>query len=557
MGAGRTAVTSVEFNIGQVHETVSAVIPDRECIVWRDRRLTYADVQDRSRQLAGFLHASGLGCRVERAGLAGHQSGQDHLALYLYNGNEYIEGMLGAFKARVAPFNVNYRYVLEELRYLFADASAAAIVYHATFAPVLSDVLPSLPGVRLLLQVADESGNPLLPGAVDYEEALASMPPVLPPVVPSPDDLYILYTGGTTGMPKGVLWRQHDIFMAAMGGRSIGSWELAVDYDHLASKAAAGGGLRMMVLPPLMHGAAQWAAFIGMTGGATLIMPHEVRRLDPVDVWDTLAREHANTVTVVGDAMARPLIDELERGGHDASSLMGFGNGGAMLNPTLKQRLLDALPNVIVSDSMGSSETGAQANHISVKGGVQTGRFVPGPGAVVVDDAMRDLLRPGHDGMGWLGQSGWVPLGYLGDEVKTGRTFPVIDGVRYAIPGDRARWLADGEIELLGRDAVTINSGGEKIFAEEVEQAIAGHPGVGDVVVVGRTSERWGQEVVALVERAAGSTVTAEELEAHAAGFIARYKLPKEWRFLPAIQRSPSGKADYRWAREQVEDSGR
>ena len=548
----------VEFNIGLVHEAVSAAVPDRECIVWRQRRLTYGDVTDRSRRLAVFLRQAGLGCHVSRDRLAGYESGQDHLALYLYNGNEYIEGMLGAFKSRVAPFNVNYRYVLEELRYLFADAGATAIVYHAAFAPTLAEVLPALGGVRLLVQVADESGHEVLPDAVDYEAALASVPASSVSGSSwaaddlSPDDLYILYTGGTTGMPKGVLWRQHDIFMAAMGGRSLGSWELAVDYAQLASKAVAGRGLKMMVLPPLMHGAAQWAAFIGMTGGATLVLPDEVRRLDPVDVWSTLAREQANTVTVVGDAMARPLIEELEHGDYDVSSLVGFGNGGAMLNPALKHRLIDRVPNLLVSDSMGSSETGAQATHLSTKGGVQTGKFNPGPGAVVVDDAMRDVLAPGHDGIGWLGQSGWVPLGYLGDEAKTARTFPVIDGVRYAIPGDRARLLADGEIELLGRDAVTINSGGEKIFAEEVEQAISGHPAVHDVVVVGRPSERWGQEVVALVQLAAGSTVGEEELESHAARFVARYKLPKAWIFLPAIQRSPSGKADYRWARDQV-----
>jgi acyl-CoA synthetase (AMP-forming)/AMP-acid ligase II len=309
-----------------------------------------------------------------------------------------------------------------------------------------------------------------------------------------------------------------------------------------------------MVLPPLMHGAAQWAAFIAMTGGGTLILPDDVRSLDAGDVWRTVAREKVNTITVVGDAIARPLIEELERGDHDISSLFGFGNGGAPLNPALKQRLIDLAPDIVISDSVGSSETGAQMTHMSSKGAVATGTFQAGPGAVVVSEDLQRLLAPGDEDLGWLAQQGWVPLGYLNDEAKTARTFPVIAGVRYSVPGDRARWLADGQIELLGRDAVTINSGGEKIFAEEVEQAIAGHPAVRDVIVVGRPSERWGQEVVALVLLADGVDVTPDELNGHASAFIARYKLPKHYQFLPAIQRSPSGKADYRWAKAQVTD---
>ena len=492
-------MTEVQFNIGQVHEVVSAAIPDRDCLIWGERRWTYAEMTERSRRLASYLHGAGLGCRTEREHLAGHESGQDHVALYLYNGNEYLEGMLGAFKARLAPVNVNYRYVTEELRYLLGDAKASAIVYHASFAPALAEVLPELPDARVLLQVADESGNALLPGAVDYEEALASAAPELSPVEPSPDDLYLLYTGGTTGMPKGVAWRQNDIFMAAMGGRAIGSWEVTRSYKEIAERAPA-GFLRMVVLPPLMHGAAQWAAFIGMTGGGTLLLPENVRSLDPVDVWHTVERQSANTITVVGDAIARPLIDELERGDYDISSLFGFGNGGAPLNPTLKQRLIDLAPNTIISDSVGSSETGAQMSHMSSRGAVSTGTFQAGPGAVVVSEDLTQLLAPGDEELGWLAQQGWVPLGYLNDAPKTARTFPVIAGTRYSVPGDRARWLADGQIELLGRDAVTINSGGEKIFAEEVEQAISGHPAVADVIVVGRPSERWGQEVVALVK---------------------------------------------------------
>jgi acyl-CoA synthetase (AMP-forming)/AMP-acid ligase II len=545
-------VSGEEFNLGQVHEAVAATVADRDCIIWGDRRYTYADITDRTRRLASFLHRHGFGAHAERASLAGHESGQDHLGLYLYNGNEYIEGMLGAYKARVAPFNVNYRYVEEELRYLLGDAKARGIIYHATFAPVLERILPDLRDLELLIQVADESGEALLPGAVDYEAALASAPPQLPPVTPSPDDLYILYTGGTTGMPKGVAWRQHDIFRAAMGGRTYGTWELIENTDHLLARVLPGEGVRVMSIPPLMHGAAQWASFYYMTMGGTLVFPANTRTLDPVDVWQTVEREKVIGLSVVGDAMARPLVEELERGNYDTSGFMAFGSGGASMSEGMKTRILAQMPHILISDVAGASETGAQMGTNSTSGSVSTGRFVPGPGATVVSEDLSRELTPGEDDLGWLAQKGSVPLGYLGDAEKSARTFPVIDGVRFSVPGDRARYLADGEIELLGRDSVTINSGGEKIFAEEVEQAIISHPAVADVVVAGRPSERWGQEVVAIVQLVEGGTATEEDLLAEAGTHVARYKLPKAFLFLPDIVRSPSGKADYRWAKERA-----
>ncbi|MDX6216210.1 MAG: 3-oxocholest-4-en-26-oate---CoA ligase [Frankiales bacterium] len=542
-----------EFNIALTHEAVSATVPDREVLVWRDRRFTYADLTDRSRRLASYLHGRGLGVRTERSALQGHESGQDHLALYLHNGNEYVEGMLGAFKARVAPLNVNYRYVEDELRYLFLNAQAKAVVYHAAFAPKLAAVLDALPQLEVLLQVDDGSGHALLPGAADYEEALAASVPELPPVEHSPDDLYLLYTGGTTGMPKGVLWRQHDIFMSTMGGRTPGVWDPVSSYDDVRARAAAGSSDAMLLIPPFMHGAAQWATFIMMSTGAKVVIPDENTRMDPADVLRTLERERCAMLTVVGDAVARPLLEEMEKGTYDLSSLVVIGNGSAPLTPTIKERLLELLPNVIVSDSVGSSETGAQGSHMSVKGSVSTGTFNRGPGAVVVSEDLTSVLDPGHDGIGWFAQEGWVPLGYLGDAEKTARTFPVIEGTRYAVPGDRARLLPDGVLELLGRDAVTINTGGEKVFAEEVESAIASHPAVQDVTVCGRPSERWGSEVVAVVQLT--SAATPEELETHAARAIARYKLPKAWVFVDQVVRSPSGKADYRWARAVAESA--
>jgi 3-oxocholest-4-en-26-oate---CoA ligase len=545
-------VASTEFNLPDAFDTVAAQHPDREALVWGDVRMTYSGLADRSRRLGAYLRSRGLGAHRERSELAGHESGQDHLGIYLYNGNEYIEAMLGAFRARVAPFNVNYRYVEDELVYLLDNSDCRALVYHETFVPTLAAVLDRVPGVDVLIQVADGSGHGLLPGAVEYEAVLAETAPTLD-VRPSPDDLYILYTGGTTGMPKGVLWRQHDIFMSAMGGRTMFTWEVVTSYDDVAKRARDNlTPMSVMTLPPLMHGAAQWAAFMSFNAGNMIILPPTTRRLDPAEVWRTVERERASSITTVGDAIARPLVEELEREDYDTSSLLGIGNGGAPLTPTIKERLLAKLPNAIVSDSVGASETGAQASHLSMKGAVATGQFAPGPGTVVVTEDLSALAEPGHEGLGWLAQEGWVPLGYYRDAEKTARTFPEIDGTRYAVPGDRARLLADGQIDLLGRDSVTINSGGEKIFAEEVERAIAGHPAVHDVVAVGRPSERWGQEVVALVELSPGATADEDEIIAHAGQTIARYKLPKAVLFLDHIQRSPAGKADYRWAKAQV-----
>jgi len=543
--------TTTQFTVPTVTKAVAAAIGDRDLLIQGDRRYSYAQVVERSNRLAAYLHSRGLGCHTERSGLAGHEVGQDLLGIYAYNGNEYVEAFLGAFAARVAPFNVNFRYVKNELQYLLADAGATALVYHAVFAPRVAEVLPDLPQLRVLIQIADESGNELLDGAVDYETALASAA-AEPPVQHSPDDLYVLYTGGTTGMPKGVLWRQHDIFMTSFGGRNLMTGEPAQSIGEIVARTTAGPGTKLMILPPLMHGAAQWSVMTAINTGQSVVFPTVVDHLDADDVVRTIERERVSVVTVVGDAMARPLVAAIEKGISDVSSLGVVANGGALLTPYVKQRLIDALPNAVVVDGVGSSETGAQMHHMSMPGAVSTGTFNAGPDTFVAAEDLSAIREPGHEGIGWLAQRGYVPLGYKGDAAKTAKTFPVIDGVRYAIPGDRARHRADGSIELLGRDSVTINSGGEKIFAEEVETALASHPAVADVVVAGRPSERWGQEVVAVVALNPGAVAEAADLVAHAAGSLARYKLPKAIVFRPAIERSPSGKADYRWAREQA-----
>jgi acyl-CoA synthetase (AMP-forming)/AMP-acid ligase II len=542
-----------DFDFATVNETIAAAIPEREALVWRDRRLTHRMLAERSRRFANVLLGEGLRVRAERSQLAGHESGQDHLAIYLYNGNEYVEAMLGAWKARVAPLNVNYRYVDEELTYLFQNSRAKAVIYQAEFAPHIAAIRSKLPELSVLIQVADDSGHALLPGALDYEEALAAASAGTPPVKPSPDDLYILYTGGTTGMPKGVLWRSADIYASAMGGRKPDGSELA-SLEEIAAHAKNGPGLRCLIGPPLMHGAAQWGLFINLGMGSTCFIAGENKKLDPPDFLRTIEREKINSMTIVGDAFARPLLDEMEKGAYDLSSLLIVGSGGAPLSAKNKREFLERLPNATVLDSIGSSETGMQASNPSNKQtGVSTGDFRPLSGAGVVSADLTRVLAPGDDEMGWFAQKGRVPLGYFGDAAKTAKTFPVIDGVRWSVPGDRARYRADGTIEVLGRDSVTINSGGEKIFAEEVEHALKHHPAVFDAVVTGRPSERWGQEVVAVVQLRAGATATPDDLTAEAGKHLARYKLPKQYVFRDRIQRSPSGKADYRWAREQAD----
>ena len=547
----------MEFNLAQVHDAVSAAIPDRECIVWRDRRLTYGHVAERTNRLANHLIAKGLGARTERNALAGHESGQSHLACYLHNGNEYLEAMLGSYKARVAPINVNYRYVAEELRYLLNDAGAEGIVFHSAFADRLAEVLPDLPALTVLLQVDDGTGAGLLDGAEWYEDALAASSPDGPIIERSPDDLYILYTGGTTGMPKGVLWRQADIFVGAMGGRNLATGEEWESLEQVV-EAAVNGGARLLPAPPFMHGAGHWLAFNAFTGGSTICIQDDTVGLDADDVWSTIVREKVNILLIVGDAFGRPLVDQLEAAAakdepYDLSSLLMIVSGGAPLNSTIKDRFLSQLPAVMLMDAVGASETGSQMSHMSAAGqSASTGTFTPGPGAAIVSEDLSAALEAGHEETGWLAQKGRVPLGYLGDAEKTARTFPVIGGVRYSVPGDRARLTTDGIIELYGRDSVTINSGGEKIFAEEVEQAIAHHPDVYDVVCAGRPSERWGQEVVAVVQLRAGASATEADLTAEAATHVARYKLPKAFVFVEHIVRSPAGKADYRWAKEQA-----
>jgi 3-oxocholest-4-en-26-oate---CoA ligase len=543
------------FNLSTVFAQVAAAVPDATVLVWRDRRFTYSQMDARVDTVAYYLTGVGLGCHTERAALAGHESGQDHLGIYLRNGNEYLETMVASYRARVAPFNVSFRYVEDELIYLLNDAKTKALVYAAEFAPRVEAIRAQVPTLQILIQVGDESRNALLPDAVDYESVVMTPAPAAGMPTPSPDDLYILYTGGTTGMPKGVLWRQHDIFVSSMGGRPFGRDHAFASYAEIAEQARnAAGSMSLLMIPPFMHGAAQWAAYYVITMGGRLVIPDDVDRMRADKILRLAEREQVMSMPIVGDAIARPLLEEIEKGDYDLSGLFVISNGAAPLTPSVRARLAAALPHVTVTDSVGSSETGAQMTAGgSNEDSSAAPAFTPLPDTSVVSDDLSRVLDPG-EGEGWLARRSLIPLGYLGDAAKTARTFPTIDSTRWSVPGDRARLLADGNIELLGRDSVTINSGGEKIFAEEVERAIAGHPAVYDVVVVGRPSERWGSEVVAVVQLVENVAVTDDDLVEEARKHIASYKLPRAIVRAPAILRSPAGKADYRWAKAAALD---
>jgi fatty-acyl-CoA synthase len=549
---------AVSFNLSSVFKVVAETIPDSTLLVWRDKRLTYEDVDARVDGFAHYLRSVNLGSHTERDFLAGHEAGQDLVALYLRNGNEYFEAMVGSYRARVAPFNCSYRYVQDELFYLLNDSQAAGIVYNAEFAPRLAAIRDHLPHLRVLIQVADESGNALLAGAVDYETVASTSVPKQGMPTPVGDDLYVLYTGGTTGMPKGVLWRQHDIFVSSMGGRPFGSDTALAGYQELAEQAQRGAGaMSILMIPPLMHGAAQWAAFHAITLGGRLVILDDVTRLRADAALRLAERERVLSIPVVGDAIARPLLDEIESGTYDLSGLLTISNGGAPLSPTVRDRLRSALPNVTLLDAVGSSEGGTlMSTVLTGESASSTATFPPQADTAVIADDLTRVLAIGETSDGWLARRGLIPLGYLGDPAKTARTFPMIDGVRWSVPGDRARLLADGKIELLGRDSATINTGGEKVFAEEVERALAAHPGVYDVVVVGRPSTRWGNEVVAIIQPAEDAEPTDAELAEVCARQLARYKIPKAFVRTDHISRSPAGKADYRWAKAIASGNG-
>jgi len=536
---------ATEWSLPAAFDVLARGAPERDVLVWQATRRTYGEVAARTRGLAAFLARHGVGLRRERATLERWECGQATVALLLYNCPEYIESMLGCFRARAVPFNVNQHYRPEEVRALLDMLDAEAVVYHRALAPL---VAAASAGRELLaIDVDDGSGTTPLSGSTSFEDAVHTPAEAGALPAPSPDDLCLVCTGGTTGSPKAVLWRQADIFVAAMGGGED------TTEDALAARATS-GGLTWFAAPPLMHAAAQWTAFAGIHTAGTIVLHDDAAPFDARTILQTVARERVNVMSIVGDAFARPLIAEMRRAPYDLSSLLTIGTGGAITSADVKQTLLELLPNLTIVDGYGASETGGMAFGATGRAGIARA-FSPGAGAAVLSDDRCRFLVPGDEEIGWTARRGRVPLGYLADPKKTEETFPILGGERVAVPGDRARLTPEGQIVLLGRDSLVINSGGEKIFVEEVEEALRRHADVADAVVVGRPSERFGEEVVGIVQLRPGTTLEPAALRAFAAEQVARFKAPRAIAFCAAIRRHASGKPDYRWARAIAADA--
>jgi fatty-acyl-CoA synthase len=534
----------MEWSLPAAQDAIAAAVPERAMLVSGGARRRFGEVRRRSARLAAFLAEHGLGAQRERSELARWECGQSPVALVLHNRGEYVEAMLACYRARAVPFNVNHHYTPGELRALLDMVGAQAVVYERRLGPRLADALA---GRRLLrIDVDDGSGVAPLPGSTPYERAV-EQPERAGAPAPSPDDLYMVCTGGTTGSPKAVLWRQADVFVAAMGGREDTTAET------LAASAAS-GPRTWFPAPPLMHAAAQWTAFAGLHLGATIALHDDSARFDARAILDVAEREAVELLAIVGDAYARPLIAELRRAPRALPALRRIATGGAFTSEECKQALLERLPHVTIVDGYGASETGGMAYGARSRGRDARG-FAPAAGALVLSADRRRVLAPGDEEIGWTARSGRVPLGYLGDRERTEATFPELGGRRFAVPGDRATIAGDGTIRVLGRDALVVNTGGEKVFVEEVEKALLRHPAVADVLVVGRPSERFGQEVVAIVQTRGGAPVSPGELRDFAARSIARFKAPRAVAFCDAIGRHATGKPDYRWARRMAESA--
>ncbi|WP_432007658.1 acyl-CoA synthetase [Streptomyces parvus] len=540
----------MEYNLADLFESVVDAVPDREALLYVDhpgtgaeRRLTYAELDTAANRIAHHLIDAGI-----RPG--------EHLGLHLYNGVEYLQTVLGALKARIVPVNVNYRYVEEELVYLYRDADLAALVFDGEFDERVAAAAPQAPGLRHLVRVGPVATTTVPgPEAVPFAEAEASGSPERGFAPRSADDQFIIYTGGTTGMPKGVMWRQEDLFFSGLGGGAP-TGEPVKTPQELAERVAAGGdGITFFPTPPLMHGTSTLTAFIGFNFGQRVVVH---RKFVPEEVLRTIEKEKVTSVSLVGDAMLRPLIDCLKGTlrGTDCSSLFSVSSSGAIMSDSVRAEFQELVPTVMLLNNFGSSESGFNGTATADSGPEKGFRVQVNARTAVVDPVTYAPVAPGEPGR--IAQRGHVPLGYYNDPAKTADTFFRRGDERWVLLGDMATVDADGIVTVLGRGSQCINTGGEKVYPEEVEQALKSHADVYDALVAGVPDERWGNRVAAVVQlREGADALTLEAVQAHCRTRLAGYKIPRALVLADRIQRSPSGKADYRWAKAVAAEAHR
>jgi acyl-CoA synthetase (AMP-forming)/AMP-acid ligase II len=537
----------VALNIADLAEHAIDAVPDRVALICGDEQLTYAQLEEKANRLAHYLIDQGV-------------KKDDKVGLYCRNRIEIVIAMLGIVKAGAILVNVNFRYVEGELRYLFDNSDMVALVHERRYADRVTNVLPETPNVKTVLVVNDDSAGSdetfQRYGGVEFYSALEQGSPERDFGERSADDIYLLYTGGTTGFPKGVMWRHEDIYRVLFGGTDFATGEPVADEYDLAKQAAANAPMIRYPIPPMIHGATQSATWMALFSGQTTVLAPE---FNADEVWRTCEKYKVNLLFFTGDAMARPLLDALvaahDNGQeYDLSSLFLLASTAALFSTSIKEKFLELLPNRVITDSIGSSETGFGGTSIVAKGQSHTGgpRVTIDRTTVVLDEDGNEI-KPGSGVRGLIAKRGHIPVGYFKDDVKTAQTFRVFNGVRYAIPGDYAEVEADGTVTMLGRGSQSINSGGEKIYPEEVEAALKGHPDVFDALVVGVPDDRYGQCVAAVVHRRPGTDPTLAELDTFVRQEIAGYKVPRKVWWVDEIHRTPAGKPDYRWAKDTTE----
>ena len=535
----------MEFNAADIFEGVVDRVPDREAIVHGSTRLTYKELDARSNKAANALKKLGI------------KKGS-HIGIYAFNCVEWLEIMLGAYKLCAIPININYRYVEEELKYLIDNADMEAIFYHKQFSNKLENIKSHLPLLKDFICIEDSSGeDDVIDKSFNFEDLIANEDESRLDVDRSGDDKYILYTGGTTGMPKGVVWRMEDVLMTLGGGIDAVTGEKYPTPEAFADKCLQDQTIAL-ALAPFMHGGAQWQSFNSFFSGWKLIINDQVS-FDADYVWEVVAKEKVMNLTIMGDAMGRPLCDALPRAiekGLDLSSLFVLSSTASVFSASIKDTILEYLPNLFLIDAVGSSETGATGVNIHTKDGKlkDSGggpKFTKPNFSEILNLDTKEVIPPSDtETIGYLARKGHVPVAYYKDEEKSKKTFIEVGGVRYSIPGDMAKYEEDGQMTLLGRGSVSINSGGEKIFPEEVEMALKAHPNIFDCLVVGVKDDRWGQKVVAVIQRRENDELSLDDIKEVASKYIASYKMPKEIVFSELIERAPSGKPNYQWAQE-------